>query len=98
MKLKWTQRSRRDLLEIGRYIAEDNPSAARAFLVRLQDRARRAAKTPLAGRRVPETDRDDVREVLFGNYRIVYRIEKREIHVLTIFEGHRLLQKETTEE
>lgn len=42
------------------------------------------------GVRVPEIDRDDVREVLLRGYRIVYRVLEHEIHVLTVFEGHRL--------
>jgi len=51
----------------------------------------RAARTPLAGRRLPEKGRDDVREVLQRTYRIVYRVRAEQIDVLTIFEGHRLL-------
>ncbi len=53
--------------------------------------ARAATKQPLAGRRVPEVDREDLREVFVDNYRIVYTIHQAEIRVLTIFEGHRLL-------
>jgi toxin ParE1/3/4 len=45
---------------------------------------------PYSGRKVPELDRDDIREVLPGNYRIVYRIYPKFIDVLTVFEGHRL--------
>ena len=44
---------------------------------------------PLAGRVVPELQREDVREVLLGTYRIVYRVREDAIDVLTVFEGHR---------
>ena len=91
MKLKWTDRSRRDLISIGRYIARDKPGAARRWVERLRRRAKAAAKQPGAGRKVPELNQDNVREVLVGNYRIVYEIQKTEIHVLTVFEGHRKL-------
>jgi toxin ParE1/3/4 len=70
MTLRWTDHARRDLLAIGRYIARDNPIAARQWVERL--RARQAANMPLAGRVVPELQRDNVREVLLGTYRIVY--------------------------
>ena len=46
---------------------------------------------PQAGRIVPESaDRRDIREVLRGAYRIVYRIRANANEVLTVFEGHRL--------
>ncbi len=91
MKLRWTDRSRRDLIDIGRYIARDKPGAARRWVERLRRRAKAAAKQPLAGRRVPELGHENVREVLVGNYRIVYEIQKREIRILTVFEGHQRL-------
>ncbi len=90
MKILWTDRARRDLLAIGRYIARDNPSAARSWIEKLRQRARLAAETPLAGRVVPERANHDVREVFVRNYRIVYRVLPEVIHILTVFEGHRL--------
>ena len=93
MKLRWTDRARRDLIDIGRYIARDKPGAARRWVERLRTRAKAAAKQPLAGRRVPEVGHDNVREVLVDNYRIVYEIQKTEIRILTVFEGHWRLRK-----
>ena len=57
--------------------------------MRLLEAAQKAAATPLAGRRVPELGRDDVREVFVRTYRIVYRTSRARIEVLTVFEGHR---------
>ena len=94
MKLRWTDHARRDLLAIGRYIARDNPQAARRWNERLRERARQAAENPLPGRVVPELGRDDVREVFLRSYRIVYRVGEDTVDVLTVFEGHRLLPKE----
>ncbi len=91
MRLRWTDRARRDLLEIGRYITRDKPGAARRWVERLRRSAKAAAKQPLAGRRVPEIGHDHVREVLAGNDRIVYEIQKPEIRILTVFEGHQRL-------
>ena len=91
MKLLWTERARRDLLDIGRFIARDNPRAARAWVERLRERAHKAAETPLAGRVVPERADKEVREVFVRNCRIVYRVFDNAIHVLTGFEGHRQL-------
>jgi plasmid stabilization system protein ParE len=90
MKVRWTQRSLQDLRAIGSYISRDNPAGARRWVNSLQERARKTAPLPLGGRKVPELDRDDIREVFLGSYRIVYRIYPDSIEILTVFEGHRL--------
>ena len=89
MTLRWTDRARRDLLAIGRYIARDNPATARQWVERLRERARQAATAPHTGRMVPELRREDIREVFLRTYRIVYRVREQGIDVLTVFEGHR---------
>jgi addiction module RelE/StbE family toxin len=94
MKLRWTQQARRDLLEIGRFIARDKPIAARRWVARLRQEARQAAEMPMTGRKVPEIDREDVREIILRSYRIVYLICEEEVRILTVFEGHRLLARE----
>jgi plasmid stabilization system protein ParE len=91
MRLRWTNRARRDLVEIGRYIARDDPQAARRCVDPLRSRARAAARRPRSGRVVPEFECDDIREVILGSYRIVYRLHRTAVDVLTVFEGHRLL-------
>lgn len=91
-RVVWTERSQRDLLEIGRYIAQDKRNAARRWVGLLRDRARQAAQFPKSGRRVPELGREDIRELIERGYRIVYRIVGREIHILTVFESHRQLR------
>lgn len=92
MKLRWSQRAQDDLVEIARFIAQDNPTAARNWVKRLRERARQAAASPLAGRYVPERRREHIREVFLRSYRIIYRIQSTELVVLTVLEGHRLLR------
>jgi toxin ParE1/3/4 len=92
LHVRWMPQALRDLHAIRRFIARDDPVAARRWVVRLQDRARAAASVLLAGRVVPEFDRADMREVFLRSYRIVYRVLDDELHVLTVFEGHRLLR------
>ncbi|MGA9480081.1 MAG: type II toxin-antitoxin system RelE/ParE family toxin [Desulfobacterales bacterium] len=94
MKLFWTETARNDLLTIRRYIAADNPTAAKRWVERLRERARNALHTPLAGRKVPEFSRDDIRELIEGKYRIVYQVLTDRLVVLTVFEGHRLFPEE----
>ena len=95
--IRWTDRAVADLIAIGDYIAHDNPGAARAWVERLRQRAHAASELPNSGRVVPEIARSDVREVFVRNYRIVYRVIPNEIVVLTVFEGHRLLELDPDE-
>ena len=90
-RIVWTERALQDLRTIGDYIARDNPVAAARWVETLTRAVERAARAPLAGRRLPEKGRNDVREVLQRTYRIVYRVREDQIDVLTIFEGHRVL-------
>ena len=98
MKLRWTRRARRDLVDIARYIERDKPEAARRWVARLRQRARTVAELPNSGRRVPEAPRGDVREVLVRSYRIVYLIDAETVWILTVFEGHRLFPRQVIEE
>jgi toxin ParE1/3/4 len=54
------------------------------------------ASLPKRGRLVPEAERDDIRELLFSNYRIMYRVDKERIVILTILHGTRDLTKVNT--
>lgn len=91
MKWQLSLQAKADLRRIGHRIARDNRDAAVAWVQKLQDRARLAGRSPWQGRKVPEIDRDDIREAIVGNYRIVYIVQAKVVLILTIFEGHRLL-------
>ncbi len=90
-RLEWTPRAASDLRRIGDHIARDAPLAAERWVTKLIAAAERAASAPMTGRRVPELGRDDLREVIEGRYRVIYRTREARIDVLTVFEGHRLL-------
>ena len=94
MKLLWTEAAKQDLQANRRYIAADNPTAAKRWVNRLRTRARKALLAPLAGRKVPELLRDDIREMIEGNYRIVYQVFEDRLVVLTVFERHHLFPQE----
>ena len=93
MRVRWSERARHDLTSIAAYISKDNANAARRWIARLRQRAKDILPFPYAGRRVPEFGRDDIREVFLGSYRIVYQINPKIIEIVTVFEGHRLLQR-----
>ena len=89
MKLQWTETAKNDLIAIRRYIAADNVTAAKKWVERLRAKAGNIVYFPLAGRKVPELTREDIREVIEGNYRIVYYVQPGKVSILTVFESHR---------
>jgi toxin ParE1/3/4 len=88
MRWKLSRQAKADLRRLAHRIGADDPAAAERLIRKLGDRARLAGKSPRLGRKVPELDRDDVREAIVGSYRLVYVIRPRVVEVLTVFEGH----------
>lgn len=89
----WTENAVSDLLTIKEFISQDSASRARAWTSELYQAGLSLADFPERGRLVPEFDRKDLRELLIENYRLVYRIKKLTIEILTVFDGHRQLSK-----
>ena len=91
MKVRWTDQAFERLAEIEAFIARDDPKAGERLVDRLIARGEALADHPHLGRRLPELPNGDLREVTVGNYRLVYRVRREDVVVLTAFEGHRLL-------
>jgi toxin ParE1/3/4 len=84
MKIIWSPLAITRINEIADYISDDNPKAALEWIDEIFDKVKRIDKFPLSGRFVPEIDRKDIRELIFGNYRIIYRIFKKDLFILTV--------------
>ena len=95
--LIWSPDAIRDLQEIADYIAMDKPVAARRWAQTLTAVAERAAVLPFAGRRVPELEREDMRELIKRGYRILYRVSEEQVEIVAVLEGHRLLPDDILE-
>ena len=91
MKVVWTSQAIERLEEIEDFIAQDSPARAVKFVDKLIARGKSAGTQPNRGRVVPEFGAQDIRELIEGNYRIVYRVRPKLVEVLTVFEAHRLL-------
>ncbi len=93
VELIWSPRAAADLEEICEYIARDSEYYARFFAQKLITQVETIAEFPGAGRIVPEYQRDDLREQLFQNYRLVYRVRPEAVEVVAIVHGARLLPR-----
>ena len=94
MKIFWTKEALLRLQEIEEYISRDNPIGAIEFVDKLITVAETIIDNPKKGRMVPELSLENIRELLYQNYRIVYLVKKNSVDILTVFEGHQLLKKE----
>ena len=84
MKLVWTDQSIRKLDEIFLYIAMDSPVGAGRWVANLIAKVDRLREFPQSGRRVPEVPKKEFRELVVGNYRIIYRIARGTVFILTV--------------
>ena len=92
-RLVWSRPALDSLLEIVQHIQADNPAAAHRFAEQIKRKLSRLAAFPDSGRIVPEFPGSGLREILVGDYRIIYRAAKRpsRVEVLTVRHGARLL-------
>ena len=91
MKIIWSPLAIDRATEISQYISQDNPSAARKWVENLFDKVQHLKSSPLSGRIVPETNIKDIRELIYGNYRIIYRAEKTTVSILTVRHSKQIL-------
>ena len=91
MKIIWSPLAIDRASEIAEYISMDNPTAASQWVDNIFEKVLILKSSPKMGRTVPEINRKEVREIIFGNYRIIYRIEKNSISILTICHTKQIL-------
>ena len=77
-----------DLAEIRRYIAKDNPAAARRVIAGLFNRFRLLARHPELGERHPEFG-SQARTFAAGNLVIIYRPTDRGVEISRVVSGYR---------
>ena len=92
MPVIWTREALEKLSEIEEFIGSDSQKRAETFIDYLIERGELISENPKIGRVVSEISNPDIREIIVKKYRIVYRIKKEKIEILTVFEGHRLLR------
>jgi addiction module RelE/StbE family toxin len=89
MKIVWTEPAVEDLRELHAYIARDSEMYASGFVERIILAVERLVDHPKIGRVVPETNDENVRELLFQRYRIIYRVTNDRIEMLSVIHGAR---------
>ena len=84
MKIIWSPLAVERMTDISDYIALDNQDASISWIELIFDDVDRLRKFPESGRVVPEINKSNIRELVHGNYRVIYKIGSEEIYILTI--------------
>jgi len=91
MNIIWSPLALDRVSEIAGYIAQDKPSAAEKWVKAIFSKIEQLEVSPELGRIVPEIGNSQFRELIYYNYRIIYRIEKTQISILTVRHGRQIL-------
>lgn len=90
--MKWTVQAVEDIEAICGFIAKDSILYACLFAKDILQAVRRLENFPESGRIVPELFNKNIREIIMGSYRIIYRIKYDTVEILTIYHSARLLK------
>ncbi|MBT4089973.1 MAG: type II toxin-antitoxin system RelE/ParE family toxin [Calditrichaeota bacterium] len=94
MKIIWSPLAQHKLTDIADYIAQDKPGAALKWVETVLDQVENLSSFPNSGRAVPELDNEQYKELIIGNYRVIYKITEKQIQILTIRNFKQLLSSE----
>lgn len=91
MNIIWSPLALDRVSEVAGYIAQDKPSAAEKWVKAIFSKVEQLEFSPELGRIVPEIGNSQFRELIYYNYRIIYRVEKNRISILTVRHSRQLL-------
>ena len=94
MRVHWTENAIGHLVNIYEYISLNSPTYAKRMVDKITRRSEQIADHPYSGRKVPEYETNDIRELIEKPFRIIYRIKSDQIDVLAVIHGAQLLREE----
>lgn len=97
VKIFWSPLAVERLESIFEYISKDDRVAAYKMIDRIFKKVESLSKFPERGRKVPEANREEIREVFESNYRIIYRLDAKRLFILTIKNFKQLLPEKDLE-
>lgn len=92
-KVSWSAEARKDLRSIAEYIEKDSIRYAGITITKLTKAVERLIQFPKSGRIVPELQMENIREVIEGNYRIVYLLKDNICFIVSVIHSKQDLMK-----
>jgi len=88
VNVNWTDKAQHHLQDIHGYIAQDSKFFAKRTILNLIQKTDILGTMPKFGRIVPEFNQDEIREIIYKNYRIVYKIvSPTKIDIVSVSHG-----------
>lgn len=90
VQIVWSETAKNDLKAIYNYISVDSEKYARKQVQRIYEKIKVLKSSKISGKMVLESNDETIREIIEGNYRIIFQIESNHsINILTIHHGAR---------
>lgn len=94
VRINWTRRAQEDLKSIADFISNDSTFYAQRQIDKILNRTQALKEFPQIGKIVREYGEESIRELVLGNYRIIYEIfSDSEIGIVTIHHSARDLSQ-----
>jgi toxin ParE1/3/4 len=94
VQIVWLKSAKDDLKSIYDFISLDSKRYAKLQVQKIYTCTFLLKTNPLIGKKVSEMNEPSIKEIIVGNYRIIYRIiSMQTIHILMIHHGARNLTK-----
>lgn len=94
----WSELAKDHLQEIDSYISKGSPFYSIIFIDKLVDSVEKIGSFPKCGRIVPEFENENLREIFFHQFRIVYLLQNDIVKIVAIIHGAMDIQKKRERE
>ena len=91
--IRWVSKALLDLTDAFAYVGQRDPKYADTLAEEIESEVNALLDNPYRGRKVPEYDRESLRELIVRRYRVLYRVTPEQIEVLSIFSDRNQLPK-----
>ena len=90
----WSASALSDLKDIFEFIAKDSPYYAEKYVNKLSEKAQQLIEFPSRGKVVPEIGNPAIREIIEGNYRIIYTVldDESQVQIIRIHHSAKILR------
>lgn len=95
-KIIWSPSALKDIESIAEYISRDSADQASLFVLRLIKAIDYVKDFPFSGRIIPEISNRLSREIIYGSYRVMYKIVRKDIWITGVIHGARNWKQKLT--
>ncbi len=96
IELEWSEEALEDIESIATYIEKDSPAYAKSVVSKFFEKAEILKEFTKAGRKVPEINDINIREIFVYSYRMIYKIEPNKVLFIAVVHGKRVLENHHT--